>query len=403
MRYLRTTGRLLGVGAAVAALVLMGCGATEEESGKPGIDESAKEITIGAFGPVTGNPIYKDELSAADAYFKMVNDQGGLDGWKIRYVTRDDQYDPTKTPLAARQLVERDNIFAFINAVGTTQIQAVLPFIEDTGIPFVAPAAGRDLFAEAGFMENVFPAGPSFRDEGQLLARYAIEQLGARRLGLFYRDDAVGQPSVPGYEQAISEAGAEDVAQISHPVTTTDFTPYAKRLKSSGAEAVVVFAGPDGVAGLQKAARAIGYNPEWLAVWFAATDQFSKLGGQEGTYFDAWLTPLAADTEAVQTYKQAMEKYQPNAALGSVSQQGWVDAAIGVEALRRTLERDGEFTRDGLIEALETFQDVDVGMAKGITYTSESHLGVTNESIVQLRDGEFEIIAEDVSLEASSP
>ena len=94
-----------------------------------GVDAAAKTITIGGFTPVTGPvPFYAILTHAADAYFKSVNEAGGIKGWKINYVTLDDGYDPARSVAAVRRLVEDNHIFALVAAVGTATNVAVIPF-----------------------------------------------------------------------------------------------------------------------------------------------------------------------------------------------------------------------------------------------------------------------------------
>lgn len=396
--------------ALAAALVVTGvvtaCGSAGSSGGSSngqgtsqGIDKSTKTITLGASGPKSGpDVIYYNEIQGAAAYFDMVNAAGGINGWKIKYVTLDDQYQPAKAVVNIKQLVTQDKVFALANDVGTTAIRAVLPFVKQAGIPLVAPASGRDIFQSFGFASNMFPVGPSFRDEGALLTDYAVKHLGAKKLAFFYSQDAIGDPALPGYQSAVKSTGADNVATLSYPVSETDFSSYAQRLKASGAQAVVTFAGVPGTVGVQKAAAAIGYHPKWLAAWFVANASFTSTGGADGTYFDAWMTPLVFKTGPVSQYLTMLKKYEPKASPGPVSQQGWVDAVVTVEGLRALINSGKPMTWGNLVAALETLHGYNAGLANGITYTHTSHLGVTTEDIIQAQKSKFAVVEKNATL-----
>ncbi len=111
-----------------AALAASCVSATSSGAAEPGIDEANKVVTIGAFTPVTGPvPFYAILTHAAEAYYRNLNESGGIDGWTINYVTKDDGYDPARSVAVTRQMVEDDGIFALSASIGTATNVAVLP------------------------------------------------------------------------------------------------------------------------------------------------------------------------------------------------------------------------------------------------------------------------------------
>lgn len=113
-----TRRSVLGYAAAVgSALALPSSGAFAQDA-TPGIDAASKTITVGAFTPVTGPvPFYGLISHGADAYFKYLNDNGGIQGWKINYILKDDGYEPSRSVAAARRLVEDDKVFALVASI----------------------------------------------------------------------------------------------------------------------------------------------------------------------------------------------------------------------------------------------------------------------------------------------
>ncbi|MFT4011154.1 MAG: ABC transporter substrate-binding protein [Nocardioidaceae bacterium] len=397
-----------GVGLSLA-LLAAGCGGSSGDnagdSDGDSVGVNGKTILVGGTAPLSGSyAVYAAEAQGAEAYFNMVNKAGGVNGYKIEYKVYDDQYNPGTALTQVKKLVESDKVFALVNEVGTSSNSALLPYYKShPTLPVVAPGAGGDLFAQAGFMANVFPVGPKFEDEAALLTNYAVDELGAKSVSLAYEDDAVGQPALPGFQSAMASNGAKQGTTLAVPLTATDFTGYAQRLKSAGADAVVLWAASSAVTGIQKAAASMGYHPTWLVSWFSLSDVFKSLGGQPGTYFDAWNTPPQVDTAAIRTYKKALKdsfgESKGEKLVGSLSQQGWTDASVFVAGLKKMFAMGLPPTQANLMKALDTLKDWDNGLAFGITFTPTSHGGVGQEAILQATsDGGFKVVKTGIQL-----
>ncbi|MDB5380817.1 MAG: putative branched-chain amino acid transporter, substrate-binding component [Rhodospirillales bacterium] len=124
-----------------------------------GIDAAAKTVTVGAFTPVTGPvPFYAILTRAADAFFRHLNESGGIRGWQVRYATMDDGYEPSRSVAVTRRLVEEQGIFALVAAVGTSTNVAAIPYAREQGLPIIGPIGGASAF----FTErHVFPLLPT--------------------------------------------------------------------------------------------------------------------------------------------------------------------------------------------------------------------------------------------------
>jgi len=381
---------------AVAALTLSSCSSGgASSSSAPGVSKDS--IKIGAFYPATGNnSLYSNISAGARAYFDMVNSKGGINGKTIDYVLRDDQYDPSKTVSVARRLVEDDKVFAIVSGVGSSGNAAVLDYMTKVGIPNVAPAGGGDVFA-GKLRHNYFPLYPPYSSSAKILTAYALDQLKAKSLSVFYENDDVGQPSVNAAKGVSQSAGKTLSATVGYPTSEVDFSAYAQKLKEGGADAVLAFAGTPGLTGVEKASKDIGYNPIWLAPAFAATNDFFKLGGSDGTYFDNYLVPVQTSDPSVELFKSQMKKVAPNVALGTLPEEGWVSAELFVDGVILA-EANGDLTWESFIKALETFNNKDLSLGKGVTFTSQAHPGITKEGITQAKGQSFVPVATSITV-----
>ena len=130
-----------------------------------------------------------------NAYFQHINASGGINGRKVQFIYRDDQYSPAKTPAVVRELVEKEQVFAIVGGIGTANGRAVADYLEQQGVPFFTPASGDRFWSEGG-KKNVYTVFPKYVNEGEILG----ELLGQGAQG------EEGRGPVPG--RRLRQAGA---------------------------------------------------------------------------------------------------------------------------------------------------------------------------------------------------
>ena len=168
---------------------------------KPGFDD--KEIRIAQWGPQTGPAApWGSVARGSDILFKIVNDEGGIYGRKIKYFIRDDQYNPAQTKAAVKELVEREGIFAFVGGVSAACGMAVKDYLAENKIIWVGPSTA--------IVEYVFPVNPYlfavyplYEDEASILTKYAVEKLKAKVAGMAFVIELEflhGREKLHGYE-----------------------------------------------------------------------------------------------------------------------------------------------------------------------------------------------------------
>lgn len=377
---------------AAAAGLLVVAAVTPVRAQNIGIDTARKVVTVGAFTPITGPvPFYAILTHAADAYFKHVNETGGIDGWTVKYVTQDDGYEPARSAAVTRQMVEGEGIFALAASVGTATNSAVLPYAREVGLPVVGPIGGASAF----YVDpNVFPLLPDYGWSAAMNVDYAVRDLKLKKIALLWENDELGKSGKRGFDLYMKQLGLEPVESVPFDVKTTSFAPHVRRVANAGAEAVVLFGSNANLAAALKAADQAGVSAKWFAPFFTADPSTFKLAGDllNGVYFSSWLMPVTSDVPSVVAYREAIAKHYPNDAQGVFGLNGWSNAAVFGEAFRALLKSGKPLIRENLLKALESFDGATVGGAKSVSFKPGDHRGTRQEGIIQAQNGKFVLV-----------
>jgi branched-chain amino acid transport system substrate-binding protein len=391
--------KLLGITAGAITMALVGSTATLAQT--KGIDTEKKIVTVGAFTPVTGPvPFYSVLTHAAEAYFKHLNENGGINGWQVNYITYDDGYDPARSVAVTRKLVEDDGAFALSAPVGTATNVAAIPYAKENNVPLIGPIGGASAF----FVEpNVFPLLPDYGWSAASNVDYAVNDLGLKKIALLWENDELGKSAKRGFDLYMKELGLEAAESVPFDVKTTSFSPHIRRVANSGAEAVILFGSNANLAAALKAADLQGVSVKWFAPFFTADPSTLKLAGDllNGTYFSSWLMPVSSDEPGIKAYRESITKYYPNDPIGVFGLNGWSNAALFHKGFEALLQSGDPITGENLIKALDSLTDASVGGAMGVSFKPGDHRGTRKEGIIQAKDGKFELVREFKAYPAS--
>ncbi len=383
----RSALKLFGAAALGAALPLRSSLAAEI-----GVDEASKTITVGGFTPVTGPvPFYAILTHAAESYFRHVNETGGIRGWKIKYVTLDDGYDPARSVAVTKRMVEEDKIFSLVASVGTATNVAVIPYAKEAGLPMLGPIGGASAF----FAEpNIFPLLPDYGWSAASNAEYALKDLKLDKIALLWENDELGRSAKRGFDLYMAEQKVAPAESVSFEVKTTDFTPHLLRVANSGAQAAILFGSNANLAGALKAADRQGLKISWFAPFFTADPSTFKLAGDllNGVYFSSWLLPVSSDEPEVAAYRAAVSKYYPNDPIGVFGLNGWSNAALFGVVLEALIASGKPITRDNFVAAANALVGASVGGARKVSFRSGDHRGTRQEAIQQAKNGSFVMV-----------
>ncbi len=251
----------------VLALLATGAGAAlAGPTDTPGV--SSTQILIGGTAPLTGEAASAGAVSkGAQGYFDYVNARGGVFGRKISYKVEDDAYDPPRTVLAARKLVEQDGVFAIFNTLGTNNNLAIRDYLNQRKVPQLFVASGANTW---GADSKKFPWTigyiPSYVVEGQVYARYVLKTRPKAKIGVLFQDDDYGHDMIKGLRRGLGKRTSLIKAQVGYDPKGADVSSQVAQIKSSGADVFMVFAfGKFSVQALIQANK-LGWRPKLVVV-----------------------------------------------------------------------------------------------------------------------------------------
>ena len=364
-------------------LVVMSMGAYAED----GVTKN--EIVIGSFMALSG-PVASIGTPLADgmlAYFHDVNAKGGIHGRKIRLITEDDGFTPSKTVSAVRKLVEKDKVFAIVGGLGTPGCLATMDYLENANVPFVYPASGATGLAFPA-KKNIFVVQPNYRTEGKVIANFIIDKFPKKKVAFIHDDTEIGKEGAKYTTSNLRLYDIEPVCDVAFPTNNVDFSSYVLKLKEAGAELVVYHGTGAPAASIRKEAAKIGYKFDMIVNYALADPTLFNLAGNawEGVYATAWLPPLAPTAPAVKHFYTTYNKLYPNVGGYAYAAAGWVAAEVFTEAVRRAGK---DLTREKLIKALESMKNWNGELARKITYTPGKRSGVNEMMFLQAKNGAY--------------
>jgi branched-chain amino acid transport system substrate-binding protein len=326
----------------------------------PGITDT--EIVLGADVILAGamGAVYATIPQATQAYFKYVNDtEGGVCGRKIVYKLEDNQDDPAKGMEAARKLVERDKVFAFVGSVSDWAHPAVWEYLNENGVPDILVSAGTHMFGSdpEGHPWTVQMI-PSYRIEATFFGRYISENLPGKKVAVLYPSIQQGLDHLQGVKDGLDPEKNQVVSEQSYEITAISVASQVTNMKATGAEVVTTVASPGFTAQAIKQADRLGWHPQWFLSYINSDDMMFKfvtpaslLNG--AITFQALRLAAWRDDPAVAKHYELMQKYG-GPSPSNFTIYGQALAEVAVEALKRSCDN---LTREGLMDAVESIQE----------------------------------------------
>src|ERR1700686_3358836 len=353
----------------------------------PGVTD--KEILIGSCSALEGpsRALGTETVAGAKAYFNLVNDEGGVNGRKLKLLSYDDSYDPAKTQACFDRLLD-EKVFALGFFVGTPTAVKYVPLAEAAKIPLVGLFTGAQTLYTP-LRHWVVNVRASYYDETREQMEGVWDKLGLKKIGVIYPEDAFGAAVLGGVTEALKAKGAEPVKVASYERQTANVGGAIDAVRAANPEAVVVVGPPNTVAPILKQSHAKGWKPLFLTVSFVGTDELISQAGSdaEGMVITQVVPPYyLTDLKTVALYRRTLAKYAPTAPPNFVSLEGFVDAWVMVEGLKRAGK---EPTREGLIHGIESIHELDLGLGPQLklNYSAKSHKGFDHVIPTVVRGG----------------
>jgi branched-chain amino acid transport system substrate-binding protein len=248
---------------------------------------SKDEITLGSIqdlsGPLAG--FGKQARLGMMLAVDEINEQGGINGRKIKLIVEDSGYDPKKAVLAAQKLVNQDKIFMMVGHIGTAQNMAAMPVqFEKNVINFFPITAAREMYEPFHKLKYSFAA--TYYDQMRNAVPKLVKEKGAKKVCTIYQDDDFGLEVLRGGEAGLKTLNMEFAEKTSYKRGATDFSSQVTKMQASGCDMVVLGTIIRETIGTIGTARKLGYNPVFLGSSASYTDLIHKIGGKamDGLY-----------------------------------------------------------------------------------------------------------------------
>jgi len=364
---------------------MLAIGATAVQAAEP----AGGVIKIGMVNDQSGpnKGAGKSMRVGVDAYFKAVNEKGGVNGKKIELVSMNDQYVPEKTVDGLLKLIEEQKIFAVVGTIGTSNGVSVMPIVKEYKLPFVAPRSGAANF-RTPVTREIINIRASHQEEVDKLVDLLVREGGAKRIAIFYQNDTFGLDVMMCTENALKRHGLQLVSKGSFERTTRAVTTALATIMAGEPDAIILGSiyGPG--AEFAKAARQEGLKSYLATGSFAGGSNLVKAAGPaaEGLLMSQ-VVPHLQDLSLPLTKecKEAVDKNPEDVGFNAVTLEGCMTAKSMVMALDKA---GNPPTQDGFIKAYESMKDADLGGIK-LSFSPQNHQGQSNVYLEIVQDGKL--------------
>ena len=354
------------------------------------------EILFGSSCALSGQASFlgSQSIHGAQAYLNHINDKGGIHGRRLRLIVYDDAYDPSVCETNTRKLITDDRVFALTCYVGTPTVVRIIPLVEEAKIPLVGVFTGATALREPvhPYIVNI---RASYREEVKVVIDHLIKDNGFNRIAVFYQDDDYGRDGLEGTHAALSQYGLEPVAIGSYERGTTNVEKALGRIEASKAEAVIMVGTYEPCARFIKLAKERGMKPVYHGLSFMGSEELIKrLGPDAEGIIVTQVVPPPWETAllpAAEEYNSLLARYFPDDNPNFISFEGFVNAKVLVQALRRV---GREVTREKFIDALEEMEFYSPGIGANINFSKTDHQGLHEVYITVVKNGKLVLVGD---------
>ena len=365
---MRKIGRLFAV-----ALAMMAGSAIAQDT--TGVTDTT--IKIGVPGPLTGpNASFGAAVLGIEAYYKWVNENGGVHGRKIEVVVGDTACDEAKGIAVAKRLISQDQVFLINGGVCSGVALAMRPVIEESGVPWVISTAVNQKISSP-LAKNIFHASQTSEAAGVALAKFILSKPGAKKIGIIAHTNEWSKGYRDPMVAALKEQGVEPAAEVTLERGQTDATAQVLRLKQADLDFVVaILYEPEIVVFLRDAYKLGLTVPKLGALGADFLNTEKRLGSREPmkNFYQLFQFKDLMDGPGM---KQAREIIEPRLPAGEKLSDFSFYGPGSAAAVVHVLDEIGpDLTREKFIAGMEALTDFDTGMLAGtLSYSPENHQG----------------------------
>ena len=334
-----------------AALVT---GAYAQKSYGPGVTDT--EIKIGNIMPYSGPASAYGIIGKAQAaYFQMINEQGGINGRKINFISYDDAYSPPKTVEQARKLVESDNVLLIFASLGTPPNSAIHKYMNQKKVPHLFLATGATKWNDPQNFPWTMGWQPSYQAEGKIYAKYLLEKNPNAKVAILYQNDDYGKDYLKGFMDGL-EGKLKPVITLTYEVTDPTIDSQMSRMQAAGADTFMNITTPKFAAMAIKKAAELKWQPmHFLNNVSASIGAVLKPAGFENSqgiistaYMKDPVDPQWKNDAGFKKWDAFIDKYMPGA---NKADGGLVTAYNDAQTLVTVLQQCGDnLTRENVMK-----------------------------------------------------
>jgi ABC-type branched-subunit amino acid transport system substrate-binding protein len=336
--------------------------AAAQNGNSPGVTDN--EIRIGNIMPYSGPAsAYSSIGRVQEAYFRKINDEGGINGRKLKFISYDDGYSPPKAVEQARKLVENDDVLLIFSPLGTPSNTAIQKYLNSKKVPQLFVATGTAKFGDPKSFPWTMGWQPSFHSEGGIYAKYVLSHYPDSKIAVLWQGDDFGRDTIKGLREGLGDRANMIVADKSYEINEPTIDSHVVSLRQSGANIFVSVTAPKAAAQAIKKAAEIGWKPIYIqgsgSASVATVLQPAGLDNSKGLISTAYLKdptdPTWKDDPGTKAWSAFMDKYFPEGDKANVLHAyGYALAETLVQVLRQCRN---ELSRENVMKQAASLKD----------------------------------------------
>ena len=379
--------------AGLAALALTaGCALAQQ-----GVSKT--EITIGSIQDLSGPAVSLGKQARLGMMLRVdeINEQGGINGRKLKIIVEDSGYDPKKAFLAAQKLVNQDKIFMMVGHIGTAHNLAAMPVqFEKNVVNFFPLTAAREMYEPLHKLKYAFSV--TYFDQIRKTAPKLVKEKGIKKVCTLYQDDEFGLEVMRGGEAGLKSIGMDYTEKTSYKRGATDFSSQVAKMKAAGCEMVVLGTIARETIGSIGESRKTGFNPVFLASNAAYNDAIHKLGGKA---MDGLYSSMTAQNPYLDDSSQPI-RFWANKFKTKFNEDPSVFSVYGyliVDTFAKVAEKAGQnLTTDSFAKVMDTMSTPpDIFGSPSTSFSPTKHMGSDAARLSQIVDGKWKVVSEYIN------
>jgi branched-chain amino acid transport system substrate-binding protein len=298
------------------------------------------------------------------AFWKMVNEQGGVAGHKINFISYDDGYSPPKTVEQVRRLIEEDQVAFLFNTLGTPTNSAIQRYVNQKKVPHLFVATGADKWGDYQHFPWTIGFQPSYRIEAQIYARYILQNVKDPKIAILYQNDDFGKDYPAGLRDVLGEKFDKMTVLATYETTDATVDSQLNTLQASGANVLLVVAIPKFAAMAIRKVYDLGWKPTFIMtnVSISVGSVLTPAGPEKAVgmlstnYMKDPVDPSWASDPGMQQWRDFMAKYMPGADTTDASYvYGYGVSTTMLHVLKQC---NGDFSRENVMKQATNIHDL---------------------------------------------